>query len=507
MNRHEPSAYPVRFTPVIRSDGITSAERYLQRLCEGTFLRLWSYPGVYRDQGGGKELADLLVVFGDDIVVFSDKSCAFPNTGDLKVDWRRWHRKAIIGAAEQAWGAERWIRRYPDRLFLDVNCTRPFPIALPPVSRARFRRVVVAHNVAEPCRKHFGGGSGSLMYSVGIGGGGDLPFVIGDLNPSKGFVHVLDDAALDIVLKTLDTVSDFIAYLRAKEEFVRSGGLGLYAGEEELLAAYLTTGTKNAHQFPVSAAGATLFIDQGHWERFHSSPQRRAQLAANAISYSWDHLIAKFERHALDGTSEFRSHDDVRDFEPVLRELAAEDRTQRRGLSQALIGLLQAPGTTDAPINVRVVKPTRDGGPAYVLLALSEGVAASAEEYRRHRRELARWYALVTRHLFPDFRKVVVIARQPITQSAAICSEDVSLLQEEHWTPEAEAEARRLHEELGLLKNVRGSQLRVPEYPLAFARDGHGGSPQARQRAIAGRDRNRPCSCGSGTKAKRCCAR
>jgi hypothetical protein len=168
MNRHEPPEYPVRFTPVIRADGITAAERYLQRLCEGTFLRLWSYPGVYRDQGGGKELADLLVVCGDDIIVFSDKSCAFPNTGDLSVDWSRWHRKAVMGAADQAWGAERWIKKHPSRLFLDRKCTQRFPIALPPPNRARFHRVVVAHNVAAPCRKWLGG-SGSLMFLAEIG--------------------------------------------------------------------------------------------------------------------------------------------------------------------------------------------------------------------------------------------------------------------------------------------------------------------------------------------------
>jgi hypothetical protein len=29
--------------------------------------------------GEGKELTDLLVVFGDDVLIFSEKSCASPN--------------------------------------------------------------------------------------------------------------------------------------------------------------------------------------------------------------------------------------------------------------------------------------------------------------------------------------------------------------------------------------------------------------------------------------------
>ena len=48
----------------------TSSERYLTRLCRRSFLRLWSWPNIYRDQhwGGsalGKEVCDLLVVFGN----------------------------------------------------------------------------------------------------------------------------------------------------------------------------------------------------------------------------------------------------------------------------------------------------------------------------------------------------------------------------------------------------------------------------------------------------------
>ncbi len=68
-----------RHQVTIRVQGITHAECYLQRLCERSFLTLWSYPGVFRDQktggkGDRKELCDLLVVFGDDVLIFSDKS-------------------------------------------------------------------------------------------------------------------------------------------------------------------------------------------------------------------------------------------------------------------------------------------------------------------------------------------------------------------------------------------------------------------------------------------------
>ena len=55
---------------VTRNEGVTPEEQYLQRLCDSSFLSLWSYAGPSRDQrsngkSDGKELCDLLVVSGD----------------------------------------------------------------------------------------------------------------------------------------------------------------------------------------------------------------------------------------------------------------------------------------------------------------------------------------------------------------------------------------------------------------------------------------------------------
>jgi hypothetical protein len=155
--------------PVEKAEGVTPAEKYLARLCEKNFLSLWSYPGVYRDQGKlgdnghGKEICDLLVIFGRHIIIFSDKHCVFQDSRDVNRDWRRWFKKAILKSAEQAWGAERWIRQQPSRIFLDRECKRPLPIELPRMEQAIFHLVVVAHGVSSRIRNHFSSESGSLM--------------------------------------------------------------------------------------------------------------------------------------------------------------------------------------------------------------------------------------------------------------------------------------------------------------------------------------------------------
>ena len=109
-----------------RSEGVTDAERYLKKLCERSFLSMWSYVGVFNDKGTGQEVCDLLVVFDNHIIIFSDKDCEFPNIEDIDLAWKRWYKKAVKKSADQIYGAERWILKHPDRLFLDQTCKIPF---------------------------------------------------------------------------------------------------------------------------------------------------------------------------------------------------------------------------------------------------------------------------------------------------------------------------------------------------------------------------------------------
>src|SRR5687768_4682562 len=93
-------------------------EGYLADLARKSFLKLWSYPAIYRDQGNakggdGKEIVDLMVVFGNDVVLFSDKSCEYPSLSDAELAWKRWYRRAIEDSADQLYGASRWIKSYP----------------------------------------------------------------------------------------------------------------------------------------------------------------------------------------------------------------------------------------------------------------------------------------------------------------------------------------------------------------------------------------------------------
>jgi len=166
---------------ITKSPGQNKSEEYLAKLCDKTFLSLWSYPNLYRAKG--KELSDLLVVFGNNILIFSDKTCEYPTTDNPELNWSRWFRRAVAKSAKQLWRAEQWIKQHPHRVFLDKECSQEFPFDID-TTKAKVHLILVARGVAEACKEFFGSGSGSLMVRNDVKGidAHFAPFVIGDIN-------------------------------------------------------------------------------------------------------------------------------------------------------------------------------------------------------------------------------------------------------------------------------------------------------------------------------------
>lgn len=102
--------------------GATESERYLSKLARKAFLNFWSYSNPYTDENKGSELCDFMVVFGNDILLFSDKHCEYPIIENDKTAWYRWYRSAINKSVRQLSGAASFIKRFPNRIFIDSEC-------------------------------------------------------------------------------------------------------------------------------------------------------------------------------------------------------------------------------------------------------------------------------------------------------------------------------------------------------------------------------------------------
>ena len=492
--------------PVIRAKGVTSAERYLHRLCDRSFLRLWSYAGVYRNQGNGrgghgKEICDLLVVFGDHVIIFSDKDIAFPNSGNLERDWQRWHSRAVVDGAKQVWGAERWLRQFPNRVFLDRECEHPFPFALPAASSMVVHRIVAAHGASGHCRAQMGG-SGTLLVMPQVPPGA-IPFAVGDIDASRGFVHVLDDAALHILITECDTITDFVSYLTKKEAFIRNGSFMGGAGEDDLIAYYFRHLTPDGgHDFEVPAEGMVM-LNEGFYEDFLSSPERASRVAADQISYAWDRLIEEFAGNVMGGTLFQPASDTVEYHERGLRILAAESRLRRRMLASALLGIMDKAKGSKLDRHMRVVEPSQKNEPYYVFLVLRRPTSISYDQYRVGRRQFLLDHCRVLRHMRPGARTIVGIGVDP--PGAGEGSEDLVAYDATRFDDAEREDAVRAQKELGIMTNFQRSATTVHEFPST-----HMGKETVRKMPkrggrFPGTGRNEQCPCESGLKYKRCC--
>ncbi|MET4236560.1 hypothetical protein ABIA85_009876 [Bradyrhizobium sp. LA6.10] len=183
-----------------KSEGLTASEKMLAELCENSFLQLWTYPNLFRKQG--KEFTDLLVAFGNDVIIFSDKSCGYPNTGNADLDWRRWYGKSIDDSAKQIAQAERCIRANPEKVFLDVRCLERLPISLPNASDIRVHRICIALGALD--RAEAETGTRALTIEPAVLNDA-VRFTIGVTDKARGWVHVFDDEGLKMVLNELST--------------------------------------------------------------------------------------------------------------------------------------------------------------------------------------------------------------------------------------------------------------------------------------------------------------
>ncbi len=478
-----------------KGEGYTTSEKYLNELCERTFLSLWSFPNVYRQPG--TELCDLLVVFGNEILIFSDKSCVFPDSGKIEVDWRRWFKRTVQNSANQLWGAERWIKQFPERIFLNPKCTQPLPFPITISDKTSIHLILVAHGGSMACEK-FHGGSGSMMYHSPISGldNHTTPFAIGDIDPSKTFVHVLDDTTLDILLNERDTIADFTDYIKKREKYLRSGIMVISPGEEELLVRFLKDLNEETgeHDFVLPLAKDGRPIDgiaytEGEWDDFLKSPERKARKKADEISYSWDKIIEKFAHHATHGTAYKNSSHGITGTEQSLRVMASENRFMRRLLSIAIHEMLSK--TQPNQRMIRIVPSVAMEGLHYVLLLFPTHLGKSHEEYRRVRESFLQKSCMVARLMNPSIKHILGFATE--TGLDPKRSEDLLYFDCKNWDSEIEEQARIDQRELKILINPTQILRKETEYP----------EPKKMQTSKKV-GRNDPCPCGSRKKYKKC---
>lgn len=297
-------------------------EDAVNHVATGTFLKYWCYPSPKDENGNGKEITDLLILFQDKALIVSVKNYAF------KGNYEKYFRLTLKKAVSQISGAER-------KLFeLDGQITFTHP--------TRGKHEFTPHRYKTVHR---------LIVNLST----DPQFYPGGLETKKGkVVHVFNWFAFLQVLNELNTISDFFQYLNEREEICQLKQLYLLCGSEEdwlpetglqflnylpdnvedknsrptimfsgneldLLAVYLSNVRKFDPVFYNQKTKITFFELDGHWDRYLQRKEVQNKKEEEGASYFWDEVVKR----------EVLYYDDEERIK-IATELLALDRFKRR---------------------------------------------------------------------------------------------------------------------------------------------------------------------------------
>jgi hypothetical protein len=483
------------------SGGVTATERLLAEFCEKSFLKLWSYPNPYKDDG--HELCDLLAVFGDTVFIFFDRENKLPEVPhkDPQVLWDRWKRHVIDRQVSTAHGAERYIRSGRS-IFIDAKREKPFPV---PFDRAKsvIHKIIVAHGAKEACELASPQnvyGSLAITYTE-TDGGPTTPFHIEIDRHSP--IHVLDSHNMPIVLHELDTVGDFSAYLNEKVRAAGTFEYLSYCGEEDLLGHYLVNydaatkchviGPKSKDRGEVNG----VMIGEGEWRDFVKTGVYKNTKNEDRISYFWDQLIQRTCQNSLDGA--LGGNSDIVRGESAIYEMVKEPRFMRRGLSEKMLTAVDRFPDTGSFTRQVTFLPSFEPNVGYVLLQLRvPDDFRAAADFREKRQTLLEIACGAAKNKFPNLIKVIGIGIEAPKFSDGTVAEDFILMPCETWPDERKTYYAELNREW----NFFGTQaLRQFEDSVTQFVQPTRTSNQAKSGKLG---RNDQCPCGSGKKFKKC---
>lgn len=388
---------------------MTPSEKLVSDLCTRSFLSLWSYASPQRSDG--RELCDALVVFGQNVVIFSVKDIALSDHPDQGVVERRWTKKAIDDSIKQLSGAKRILASMSGVIRHDGSAG----VSLPSEASRRVHLVAVAS-----------------------GANRTLPITSGDRD--VGYVHVLDEIALRTVLSELDTTPDFLHYLQAKEAF---RGAIICEGEENLLGVYMHAGRTLPDQH-------VLLIDGDIWSKIATKPEFLARKVEDEVSHWWDRtieiLIKDYKLLPESGPS-------PSDHEVLVRTMAAENRFARRALSGAFLDWLNL---RKAGARNLVSK----SGIAYVF-------ATYPRDYDREHRlaDLGARCFVARSPSIVGKSTVIGIATELYDPSGY--SLDAMYLNMPDWTDEDEQKAQEARQRFGIMKSPERLVAPLEEFPMS----------------------------------------
>lgn len=381
------------------------AENILHHLAKKTFLVDWCY--LNPELPNKNEMCDLLVVYDEIAIIWQIKDLKLNKQGKYDQSEVEKNLRQLSGARRQLFDLE-----------TPIELENPF----------RRKEVFNPNTIKE-----------IYLISVLFGKGEEMFSFVEEIKNRK--VHVFDKDFCQIILNELDTISDFVEYLRKKEMLLKKNkSLLIIGGEKELLAFYLI----NNRSFNRFDNADHITIEEGSWEHLQSKPEYQAKKKEDKISYLWDGMIS-------------RAHESSsREYELVARELARPNRVQRRLLSKAFLGArLKAHNDITHNLFRRIVV---SDDATYCFLLQDD------PEPRKRRKEHLGTICFIARGKNKKNKKVIGIA--PEKKNNPTCSYDFCLMYIPEWTNELQKQSEDIQNKYKIFLDSSVCHIREEEYPI-----------------------------------------
>lgn len=307
-------------------------EEFVNELTYSSFLKFWCYPGPKDELGDKKEIADLLILFKNTLLILSVKNYEFKGLYD------RYFRRTLEKAASQIYGAERKLLESKHEVFIKHPDRELEPFL--PAGYDAIHRIIV--NLGE-----------SVQF-----------YPSGSLTKAGKFVHILDKEAFKVIIEELDTIPDLVKYLRERERIFAGKDVLMLPGEEnafdsntgkqffdytaenrvpgektsilisgteyDLLAKYLENDKKFPDYFSSSEYNHGWFDLDGTWDFY----QKREEVVLKRKHDRYSYFVDEFVRNEiLINVTDFRLD--------IAKELLSLTRFERRIIGQGFFGLFE----------------------------------------------------------------------------------------------------------------------------------------------------------------------
>lgn len=428
------------------------SEQRLSNLARKTFLTMWSYENPHYRRG--KELCDVLVIFGKDIIVISDKLNRFGKHPEPDVNWKRWYKNAVAGSIRQLRGAKRRILTAPGDIFTDPEVSSPLPLTLPPIDQMRIHLLAIA-NGSEDAYTQLPERPSLRIDTQCIDD--TEPMTVGTYVDSGDFVHVISRTALDALFECLDTARDFIDYLERKEAAL-AGKKWIVHGEENLVAGYMLSQPGNQpfripeYSFPLESDVRT--VHTGIWTAYLSSDVRQARRTRQKSSYVIDNIIEHIAEEYSNSRMVIGQDEALAYHEEAFRLMAAESRLGRQMISMALFDILNETADT---FWSNVVESLDNPGLFYVWLTYPEPPSGlDVADFERFLISELSKYVLVVRGKFSNAKRIfgICLPRWNCSRTSMV----FRLLDGEDWTSDQQQYAEALSRNEHIFENIQSSR-------------------------------------------------